>query len=501
MSYIRVSTTVASVQLADLGYTLVHPATNFVLSNQFGVEDLQNSESLRAAIAAGTLTCQVNLDGTWTAVLAADFDPKDVPGAFENLYEIMNAENNEDLVNGNDIETSRSGGLPLHIHDTRYFTKTLLQSTSAPSGASLIGVDQTNFTVLSGAEVQAVLDSIDNAFTNSVNLDLAYDNDSDGIMDIDGSLKPLNLRSDNINDVIISRKSGVDSQDALRLDVSANELLLGALISGALAQLQVRIKSDLIVDGSITYTGTITDTTVNQLEVTDANILLRAGATVGADAFVYVERGSTGPDADLYWNETTDRWMAGTVGTEKTIALLEANDVVTGVWEFTGNATTDPNLYLTQKTAAPTTQLGVSSQIPIAMINGILTSYDKTNGRNKFLSVSREYMVFVGRDSANNTTEYARIATFTSNQAGNRLIRDATLVGMSIQTNGSETWNARVRKNGSLTDLASLAAGAVAGAQDSSFNIDFTAGDQIQVYIDGTSIDRPVIKLEFAYRF
>lgn len=501
MSYIRVSTTVASVQLADLGYTIVHPAVNFVLSNQFGVEDLQNSESLRAAIAAGTLTCQVNLDGTWTAVSAANYDQKDVHGAFANVYEIMNEENNEDLVNGNDVETSRSGSLPLHIHDTRYFTKTLLQATTAPSGASLIGVDQTNFTAISGADVQAVLDSIDNAFTTGVSLDTAYTNDTDGILNVNGVTKPLELRSNDINDIIITRKSGVDIQDALRLDVSANELLLGALISGALAQLQVRIKSDLIVDGNIQYTGTITDTTVSQLEVTDANILLRAGATVGADAFVYVERGSTGPDADLYWNETTDRWMAGVVGTEKTIALLEANDIVTGVWEFKGNATTDPNLYLTQKTVAPTTQLGTSSQIPLAMINGILASYDKTNGRNKFLSVSREYMVFVGRDSANNTTEYARVATFTSNQSGNRLIRDATLIGMSIQTNGSETWNARVRKNGSLTDLASLAAGAVAGAQDSSLNVDFTAGDQIQVYIDGTNIDRPVIKLEFAYRF
>jgi len=53
----------------------------------------------------------------------------------------------------------------LHTHDTRYFTETELGDTSdGTAGASLIGVDQTPaFTNISGANVQAVLESIDGA--------------------------------------------------------------------------------------------------------------------------------------------------------------------------------------------------------------------------------------------------------------------------------------------------------------------------------------------------
>ena len=111
-------------------------------------------------------------------------------------------------------------------------------------------------------------------------------------------------------------------------------------------------------------------------------------------------------------------------------------------------------------------------------------------------------MHFTGRDNSNNSKEYARsTGAFTSNQAGIRLIRKATLVGMSIQTNGAETWTAEVRKNGSATVEDSIAAAAADGNQDGTLNTDFDAGDEIQVFINGTMINRPVIKLEFAYRF
>jgi hypothetical protein len=110
-------------------------------------------------------------------------------------------------------------------------------------------------------------------------------------------------------------------------------------------------------------------------------------------------------------------------------------------------------------------------------------------------------MYLWGRDNANNTNEYARAGLHTSNQGGFRLLRDSTLIGISIQTNGAETWTARVRKNGSATNLASLASGGAAGAQSTTIDVDFLAGDDIEVYIDGTQIDRPTITLEFACKF
>ena len=80
-------------------------------------------------------------------------------------------------------------------------------------------------------------------------------------------------------------------------------------------------------------------------------------------------------------------------------------------------------------------------------------------------------------------------------------MKNMVLIGISIQTNGAETWTARVRKNDSPTNLASLAAAAVAGAQTSALNVNFDAGDKIEVFIDGTGVNRPIIVLEFAERF
>ena len=84
-----------------------------------------------------------------------------------------------------------------------------------------------------------------------------------------------------------------------------------------------------------------------------------------------------------------------------------------------------------------------------------------------------------------------------------RLIRNATLVGISVQTNTAGTWTAEVRKNDTATVQDSLAVAAATGNQSGARNVDFNAGDEVQVYINssGANIDRPVIRLEFAYRF
>jgi len=501
MSFLRVSEpNVAAIPLDDLGITIAQNTSNFVMTDQFSIQDLYVSADLEAAIIAGDITVEIDYGTGFTAISAGDYTNRDALASFLNVYEITNENNNEDLVDGSEVNASGPASAPLHIHDARYFTETELGGTG---GAGLIGVDSSlPWLNLSGANVQAVFDVIDNLFNTLITLDAAYDNDADGILDVDGTLKNLNLRSDNVNDVVISRTNLTNDQNFLLADVSANELILGAPVSGALAKVDVRVLTDLIVDGNITYTGTITDTTVNILNVTNANILLRDGAATGADAALEVERGSTGADANLRWNETTDRWMAGIIGTDFTIALLEVDETVTSVWEFQGGATTEPSMYLTEKAAAPTVNLGAAGQIPMSMMpGGILAVYDKSNGRNKWLSVDREQMIFTGRNNPNNANEYARLGAIPSNNGGNRLISAMTLVGISIQTAVAETWTAEVRKTDTVTVQSSLAAAAAIGNQSDAINVDFAAGDYIQVFINGTSVNRPIIKLEFARKF
>jgi len=494
MSFFRVSepNSVAFV-IKDLGITIAADAANVVLSNQFSVDDLYLSANLEAAIIAGDLTVEIDYGTGFAGVAAIDYTNRDALAAFLNVFELSNFNNNEDLVDGSEISGS------LHTHDGRYFTESEIGGTG---GAALVGTNQTGWTAISGATVQAALNSINSAFTSGVNLDAAYDNDSDGILNVDGTTKPLRLRSNNTNDIYIERTNLTDIQSLVRTVVGSNEVQIGSLAVGALAAVLTRIMGNLTIDGNLTVTGTVTDTTVNELNVTNANIRLRDGATgiAGADAALIVERGTSGTDADLLWSHTDTRWKAGLQGSEQTIALLEANENVTGIWKFTGAAAADPNMYLTDKAAAPTTNLGAAGEIPMAMITNVLAVYDKTNSRNRFLSVHREYMTFSGRDNANNSNEYARLGEFTSNQAGGRLMRNMTLTGISAQTNGAETWTVRVRKNGVVTNLASLALAAVSGAQGE-FNVDFNAGDSVEVFIDGTSVDRPLIRLEFRQRF
>jgi len=509
MSFLRITEpNVSAVSIDDLGIEIAQAAV-VVLSDQFSVADLYLSADLEALVIAGTLTIELDFGTGYTSVAAVDYTNRDTLGTFLNVYEITNEDNNEDLVDGSEVNSSGPASAPLHIHDARYYTETeLVDSGAGTPGAGLIGADDTAcvgdgtgaFTTVQGA-----IDALCAFITSGAmdDLDTVYSNDSDGRMDVDEVTKPLDFRSNDTNDIIISRTDTVDIQDILRADVSADELLLGSLVQGGLAQTNVRVLSDLYVDGNITFVGTITDTTVTNMNVTNSEILLRDGAGAGGDAAVLVERGATGADACVSWNETTDRWESGIVGTKATIPGIENNEAIEGVWCFGGVDDTEPDMCLLEKSdSAPPTVVGAAGEVPMAMMeNGLLAIYDKSNSRNKWLSVQREFMLFSGRDNNNNTNEYARAGDFTSNQAGNRLIKKATLIGISIQTNGAESWTAEVRKNGTVTVQSSLAAVAVAGNQTGALNVDFDAGDEIQVYINGSMINRPVIKLEFAYRF
>jgi hypothetical protein len=68
-----VSTTGTDVSIPELGFTLVHPATNYALSDQFSIEDIQMASTLTTVIRAGTLTWKKTSGGS--AEAATDYDP------------------------------------------------------------------------------------------------------------------------------------------------------------------------------------------------------------------------------------------------------------------------------------------------------------------------------------------------------------------------------------------------------------------------------------------
>jgi hypothetical protein len=159
MSYMRVSAA-TDFTINDLGYKVISANSPVMLSDQFSIEDLQNSADLTAAIANSDLTVEFYVSGTWTAVAAVDYNQDDVYAAAANIFEIVNTLTNEKLVNGTDVGS-------LHNHNGAYFTKTELQSTAdGTSGSSLIGLDVTpsyvHFTPATNT-VQGAIEAIDAA--------------------------------------------------------------------------------------------------------------------------------------------------------------------------------------------------------------------------------------------------------------------------------------------------------------------------------------------------
>jgi len=131
--------------------------------------------------------------------------------------------------------------------------------------------------------------------------------------------------------------------------------------------------------------------------------------------------------------------------------------------------------------------------------DGDVYYYDTT--REKDLGVA---VIEVGgaRDSVSTTNQYLRTYDGVPfNKSGTALPWNATLVGIVMsEEEDNQTWTVQVRKNDSATSLASLTITNAYENHDWTFDVDFSAGDRIQLYLSGTSIDYPQAKAYFRRR-
>lgn len=131
-----------------------------------------------------------------------------------------------------------------------------------------------------------------------------------------------------------------------------------------------------------------------------------------------------------------------------------------------------------------------------------ILSWDAVAEQMKWIaSGGFDSMAFVfGRRSANTTNIYLRsFANIPSNLVPIILPYDTTLIAISAATRVNETWTAEVRLNGSVVSGAALS---ISGASSgyNTYDIDFDAGDGIQVYCNGNNINRPIVLLVFKKR-
>jgi hypothetical protein len=117
--------------------------------------------------------------------------------------------------------------------------------------------------------------------------------------------------------------------------------------------------------------------------------------------------------------------------------------------------------------------------------------------QSDFLTDSRYIIVCASRNS-NSTNVYLQFNGTAMNTVPFVMPYSAQLVAMSAATNGNETWVAEVRVNGSLVTGATLSLSGVSSNYSTSYtSINFSAGDLVQLYCNGTTINMPRINAIF----
>ncbi len=174
---------------------------------------------------------------------------------------------------------------------------------------------------------------------------------------------------------------------------------------------------------------------------------------------------------------------------------IAQNETVTGLTTFSPSTGTVPAMVIVPDGSTPSTSLADGA---ITVMNGMMYIYD--SGRSKFLSTTRQYMN-AGRNHPAASNLYLRIYDgLPTSVTGYRVLRNATITAIWAQADASSTWTFEVRKNSSVTVITSVGMTAVQGNSATNINIDITAGDELQFFCNGTSINTPLGGIEIAWR-
>ena len=180
---------------------------------------------------------------------------------------------------------------------------------------------------VSGSQIE-ILDSSRN-LKNIQNLNVTGAADFDSTVNVDGQ---TTLASAAVSDltsgrIVLAGTSG-ELEDSANLTFNGSKLSVDGIVSGS-GQLQgasVAVDGDvsaangsfsgnLTVSGDLTINGTTTTVNTTNLDVTDNMVLLNDGVGANAntnDSGILIERGSTGDNAFMGWDESADKFILGT---------------------------------------------------------------------------------------------------------------------------------------------------------------------------------------------
>lgn len=137
---------------------------------------------------------------------------------------------------------------------------------------------------------------------------------------------------------------------------------------------------------------------------------------------------------------------------------------------------------------------------PLYTFNGVLMYFDPD--RQKWLSVGRQFLNF-GLDNKNIGANrwLSVVGKSYSNTTGYRLIRNATITAVSIQTQHNTNCMFSIKKNFNAPSILDIILNNETGKEMDNLNFDLDKGDILQVLIEsGSNLNYPELLIEFAWR-
>jgi len=187
---------------------------------------------------------------------------------------------------------------------------------------------------------------------------------------------------------------------------SSGTILIRNNADSADAPLQV---SDLTVSGNLTVSGTTTTINTETINLADNLIVLNSNATGAAseNGGIEVERGDD-TNVQVLWNETTDRWQAGVVGSLSNIILATSTDLDTRYYTETeigtASGTTGSDLVGDDNNYSNFTPAAATVKGALSGIDTALGAISSTNLKTSYTAgvggISQYNAVYI---SANNT--------------------------------------------------------------------------------------------------
>jgi len=204
-----------------------------------------------------------------------------------------------------DFETYFEGALDTLSNVT---TVGALNSGSITSGFGNVDVGSSNLTATGTVSLGATSFN-DNAITNVG--DIALDSISADGTDINVAV------SDN-SATAFTIKQGSDNYLVIDTGNSSESISIGTGVSGTAISIghgtsETTVNDNLTVTGNLTVSGHTTTVSTSNTTVEDNLLELNSGATSNAnDSGIIIERGSTGDNAVMLWDESADKFAFGT---------------------------------------------------------------------------------------------------------------------------------------------------------------------------------------------